>query len=57
MTDDDLDNYLGEWVLLRNGEVIDHDPDPDRLRERVALGPDDALVPIGDPPTGYRVQA
>lgn len=57
MTDDDLDNYLGEWVLLRNGEVIDHDPDPDRLRERVVLGPDDALVPIGDPPTGYRVQA
>lgn len=57
MSDDDLDAYAGEWVLLRDGRVVDHDPDPDRLRERVGAGDRDAIVPIGDPPTGYRVQA
>jgi hypothetical protein len=54
----DLDAYDGEWVLLRSGAVVDHDPDPDALRDRVEpLAAGDAIVPIGHPPAGYNVIA
>ena len=54
----DLDAFDGEWVLLRDGAVRDHDPDPDALRRRAEpLAPGDAIVPIGHPPAGYQVIA
>jgi hypothetical protein len=54
----ELDEFDGEWVLLRDGAVIDHDPDEAALRERAApLAPGDAIVPIGHPPAGYQVIA
>lgn len=53
----DLDACDGEWVLLRDGVVLDHDPDPEALQARVAPRLGDALVPIGHPPGGYNVTA
>jgi hypothetical protein len=55
----DLDAFDGEWVLLRDGAVLDHDPDEDALRRRAEprMRPGDALVPIGHPPAGYHVTA
>jgi hypothetical protein len=55
----DLDDFDGEWVLLRDGAVLDHDADEDVLRARAELLmlPGDALVPIGHPPAGYHVTA
>lgn len=52
----DLDAFDGEWVLLRDGAVVDHDRDADALRARSRpLAPGDALVPVGHPPGGYQV--
>lgn len=54
----DLDEFDGEWVLLRDGVVVDHDRDEDALRARAEpLRPGEALVPIGHPPAGYHVTA
>lgn len=55
-TQHDLDEFDGEWVVLRGNAVIDHDPDLDTLRARAEpLARGDALVPIGHPPGGYQV--
>ncbi|HEU4703735.1 MAG TPA: hypothetical protein VFS37_14740 [Conexibacter sp.] len=55
----DLDDFDGEWVLLRDGAVADHDRDEQALRERAEphMRPGDALVRIGHPPAGYHVTA
>lgn len=49
----DLAPYAGQWVALRNGEVIASDMDAKRLREHMEVREDDVLVPVGHPDRGY----
>lgn len=54
---DELDDYVGCWVVLRAGRVIAHDVDEARLRGRVELQAGDTVVPIGPPRGGYHAPA
>lgn len=51
----DLAPYAGQWVAVRDGQVIAHDVDPVRLREHPDVQPDDALVPVAYPDRGVFV--
>jgi len=49
----DLDDYDGRWVAVRNGEVVAHAADEESLRRDEAVRETDLLYPIGDPPSGF----
>jgi hypothetical protein len=49
----DLAPYGGKWVAVRDGEIIASDIDPERLRQREDVQPDDALMPIAHSDRGY----
>ena len=48
-----LDDYDGRWVAVRDGEVVAHAEDEERLRADPAVRDGDLLYPIGDPPSGF----
>jgi Family of unknown function (DUF5678) len=48
-----LDDYDGQWVAVRDGEVVAHAPDEDSLRADEAVRESDLVFPIGDPPSGF----
>jgi hypothetical protein len=48
-----LDDYDGCWVAVRNGEVVAHAEDEETLRADPAVRDGDLLYPIGDPPSGF----
>jgi hypothetical protein len=43
---EDLSPYQGEWVVLRDGYVIAHGPDPVQLRESPDVAKDDAIIKV-----------
>jgi hypothetical protein len=47
----DLTPYAGQWVALRDGEVVASDLDAVALRYRPEVLPTDALLPVPDPGT------
>lgn len=49
----DLAPYAGQWVALRNGEVVASDIGAEQLREHDEVRDDDMLVPVGHPDRGY----
>jgi Family of unknown function (DUF5678) len=49
----DLAPYAGQWVALRNGEIIASDIDAEQLKEHLEVKDDDILVPVGHPDRGY----
>ncbi len=50
---DDLEHYTGEWVALRDGVVVAHDPDPEHLRANPEVRETDDIFPVGEPPSGF----
>ncbi len=51
----DLAPYAGQWVAVRDGEVIAHDVDPERLKEHSEVRAGDALIPVAYPDRGVFV--
>jgi Family of unknown function (DUF5678) len=49
----DLDKYDGEWVAVRDGNVVAHASDEETLRADPAVRDGDLVYPIGDPPSGF----
>jgi hypothetical protein len=48
-----LDDYDGRWVAVRNGEIVAHGDDEESLRSQDAVRDGDLVYPIGDPPSGF----
>ena len=48
-----LDDYDGRWVAVRDGVVVAHAEDEDTLRADRRVRDGDLLYPIGDPPSGF----
>jgi hypothetical protein len=48
-----LDDYDGRWVAVRDGQVVAHADDEDALRAHASVRDGDLLFPIGDPPSGF----
>ena len=48
-----LDDYDGRWVAVRDGTVVAHAADEESLRAVVAVRDGALLFPIGDPPSGF----
>jgi Family of unknown function (DUF5678) len=46
---DDLDRYVGQWVVLRGGHVVDHAGVVQDLLERHAVIDGDALLQVPSP--------
>jgi hypothetical protein len=38
---------------MREGRVVAHDPDPEKLRADPAVRESDDIFPVGDPPSGF----
>ena len=49
----DLDDYDGRWVAVRDGKVVAHGDDEESLRADPAVRDGDLVYPIGDPPSGF----
>ena len=50
-----LDAFVGEWVVLRDGNVADHDPKMGGLIDRDAIQNGDGLIFVADDTTGEYV--
>jgi Family of unknown function (DUF5678) len=50
---DDLEHYTGEWVAMRHGRVVAHDPDSEQLRLNPDVLETDDIFPVGEPPSGF----
>ena len=48
-----LDDYDGRWVAVREGQVVAHAGDEESLRADAAVRDGDLFFPIGDPPSGF----
>jgi hypothetical protein len=48
-----LDDYDGRWVAVRDGKVVAHGDDEELLRADPAVRDGDLVYPIGDPPSGF----
>lgn len=46
MPKEDLSPFVGEWVALRNGRVVDHDSDFRSLRKKPGVREDDVTVRV-----------
>jgi hypothetical protein len=53
LPEDDLEHYTGEWVAMREGRVVAHNPDEQALRADPAVQPGDDVFPVGEPPSGF----
>ena len=49
----ELDDYDGRWVAVRDGVVVSHAADEDTLRGDPVCRDGDLCYPIGDPVTGF----
>jgi hypothetical protein len=49
----DLQHYDGQWVAVRDGQVVAAAADEDALRADPAVREGDDMYPIGDPPSGF----
>lgn len=43
---EDLSQYAGQWVVLRDGHVVAHGPDPAQLVAGAEFQPGDILTPV-----------
>jgi hypothetical protein len=50
---DDLAEYDGKWVAMRDGRVVAHAEDEESLREHPDVVETDLLFPVGEPPSGF----
>ena len=50
---DDLEHFTGEWVAMREGRVVAHDPDSEQLRLNPEVLETDDIFPVGEPPSGF----
>jgi hypothetical protein len=50
---DDLGQYDGKWVAMRDGHVVAHADDEETLRANTDVAATDLLFPIGAPPSGF----
>jgi hypothetical protein len=48
-----LDDYDGQWVAVRDRLVVAHAADEEALRRDAAVRDGDLVYPIGDPPLGF----
>ncbi|HEY2219426.1 MAG TPA: DUF5678 domain-containing protein [Gaiellaceae bacterium] len=48
-----LDDYDGRWVAVRDGTVVAHGDGEESLRADPAVRDGDLVYPIGDPPSGF----
>ena len=48
-----LDDYDGRWVAVRDGKVVAHGDDEESVRTDPAVRDGDLVYPIGDPPSGF----
>ena len=48
-----LDDYDGRWVAVRDGKVVEHGDDEESVRADPAVRDGDLVYPIGDPPSGF----
>jgi hypothetical protein len=53
LPEDDLEHYTGQWVAMRDGKVVAHEPDAESLRANPAVLSSDDVFPVGDPPSGF----
>jgi hypothetical protein len=49
----ELDDYDGRWVAMRDGLVVAHADDEETLRNHPDVRPGDLRFPIGEPATGF----
>ena len=49
----ELDDYDGRWVAVREGTVVAHADTEEELRADPAVRDGDLLYPVGDPPSGF----
>jgi hypothetical protein len=49
----ELDDYDGRWVAVRDGVVVAHASDEETLRREHVTRDGDRCYPIGDPVTGF----
>jgi hypothetical protein len=49
----ELDDYDGRWVAVRDRLVVAHAADEERLLREPAVRDGDLLYPIGDPAEGF----
>jgi hypothetical protein len=50
---DDLAQYDGKWVAMRDGRVVAHANDEEMLRAHADVDDSDLLFPVGEPPSGF----
>jgi Family of unknown function (DUF5678) len=55
MPKQDLRQFAGKWVALRNGQVVGHHEDLAQLRRREGAQPDDVLLPVPRTEGTYRI--
>jgi len=46
MPREDVSQYEGKWIAIRNGHIVAADRDPVRLRANPDVHVDDALMPV-----------
>lgn len=52
---EDLAEYAGQWVAVRDGRVVASDLDPEALRRQPGVLKSDVLVGVDDPDVGLFV--
>jgi hypothetical protein len=50
---DELVEYEGKWVAMRDGRVVAHADDEKTLRASADVAETDLFFPVGDPPSGF----
>ena len=50
---DELGEYEGKWVAMRDGRVVAHADDEETLRTHGDVADSDLLFPVGEPPSGF----
>ncbi len=53
LPEDDLSNFDGKWVAVREGKVVAAAEDEEALRAHPGVREGDDVYPIGDPPSGF----
>lgn len=50
---DELGEYEGKCVAMRDGRVVAHADDEETLRTHGDVADSDLLFPVGEPPSGF----
>ena len=50
---DELVEYDGKWVAMRDGHVVAHADDEETLRAHPDVADSDLFFPVGEPPSGF----